>query len=250
MRNDAACCEPFGSDLIGILLAHRRATFGGSLERALQGRDLLLERGDLSTNYTLRGGGFPPDLIARMIEQGETAPESVATLGGRPMTLAMLQSADPAFRFENVASRLCRSRLAKLMLSLLSLTNPDNPNSARAVEGVPPSRWLSRLVELGMVEPTDLLDPWGRTFVFRAASGGTPRVVLSDRAPTFELTSPGPDGRAGTGDAIRGHDAFALEDDGSGQELGFDPQRDDRRLRRVFDSDRWPHGGPGVRERL
>lgn len=154
-------------------------------------------------HFTLRGGGFPPDLIARMIDQGQSAPESVATLGGRPMTLAMLQSADPAFRFENVASRLCRARLAKLMLSLLALTNPDNPNSARAVEGVPPSRWLSRLVELGMVEPTDLLDPWGRTFVFRAAQGGTPRVVLSDRAPTFELTSPGPDGRAGTGDDVR-----------------------------------------------
>lgn len=153
--------------------------------------------------FTLRGGGFPPDLIGRMLEAGVASEAGVATLGGRPMTLAMLQSADPEFRFENVAARLCRARLAKLMLSLLAFTNPDNADAARAIEGIPPSRWLSRLVELQMVEPVDLIDPWGRSFVFRPAQGGAPRVVLSDRAPTFELVSAGPDGRAGTGDDVR-----------------------------------------------
>lgn len=162
---------------------------------------------DDERSYTVRGGGFAPNLIARMIEQGTISVETAATLGGRPMTLAMLQSADPSFRFETVAARLCRARLAKLMLALMAFTNPDVPTAARAIEGVPPTRWLSRLVELGMVEPNDLLDPWGRAFVFRPAARGTPRVVLSDRAPTYELLSAGNDGRVGSGDDVR--DPFA-----------------------------------------
>jgi len=153
--------------------------------------------------YTQRGGGFLPNLIAKMIDNGAISAEDAATLGGRPMTIAMLSAADAGFRFENVAARLCRARLAKLMMALLAFTNPDDVSAARVIEGVPPSRWLSRLVEIGMIEPSDLIDPWGRSFVFRPAAGGTPRVVLSDRAPTYELVSPGRDGRAGSGDDVK-----------------------------------------------
>lgn len=185
-----------------------RRTAGALMVRieGLVNEEITLGPDDTRT-FTVRGGGFAPNLVGRMIEAGIASEEELATLGGRPMTLTMLQSADPNFRFELVAARLCRARLAKLMLALMAFTNPDEPAAARAIAGIPPTRWLSRLVELGMVEPGDLLDPWGRAFVFRPASGGTPRVVLSDRAPTYELISAGNDGRVGSADDVR--DPFA-----------------------------------------
>lgn len=152
-------------------------------------------------------GGFPPDLVARLVRLGHLSEERVETLGGRPMTLAMLQSADPSFRAENVAARFCRGQLVRAMLTLLAYTDPDSEGGARALAGLPPARWLSRLVELGALTPEQLRDPWGHALVFRPATGGTPRYVLSDRAPTYELISLGPDGRAGSRDDVR--DPFA-----------------------------------------
>ncbi|HJK90788.1 MAG TPA: alpha-2-macroglobulin family protein, partial [Polyangiaceae bacterium LLY-WYZ-15_(1-7)] len=113
----------------------------------------------------------------------------------------MIRAVDPSFSFDAVARRLARHQLVKLMVALMRFTDPDDENAARASAGQPPERWLSRLVQLGVLSPRELVDPWGNPFAFRRAA--TPRVVITARAPNWELVSPGPDGRVGTRDDVR-----------------------------------------------
>lgn len=151
--------------------------------------------------------GFDPRALEALVADGGLSPAAARTLGDGPMTLAMVEAADPSFRFERVAARVARRRLLRLMMAVVLFSSPDDENAARASAGQPPERWLSRMIEIGMLEPGALLDPWGRPFVLRRVSSGTPRYVLSDRAPLFELVSAGADGRYGTGDDVR--DPFA-----------------------------------------
>ncbi len=150
---------------------------------------------------------FAPDVLAWMVSQGTIDPGSVTTLGGQPMTAAMLTQADPSFSFDSVARRVARSRLVRLLVALSSLTNADDAAALRASQGAPPDRWLSLLVQLGMLEPDALVDPWGHAFVLRRVTGRHPAVVVSERAIDWELSSPGPDGVAGNADDVR--DPFA-----------------------------------------
>jgi hypothetical protein len=116
----------------------------------------------------------------------------------------MIRAVDPSFSFDNVARRVARQRLVRLLHALFRLADPDNPHAIRASSGEPPARWLSRLVQLGMVEDAALIDPWGRPFVFRRLPPGRRAVVVvSERAVDFELVSPGPDGISGNGDDVR-----------------------------------------------
>lgn len=126
-------------------------------------------------------------------------------LGGEAMTVAMLKSADSGFSFDTVGERIARTQLVRLLVALRRLSNPDDQNAARAVAGQPPERWLSRLVELGTLPREALIDPWGNPFTFRRTT--RPALVFSAQAAEWELSSPGPDGRAGTGDDIK--DPFA-----------------------------------------
>ncbi len=150
---------------------------------------------------------FAPNVLDWMVTQGMLAQESLTTLGGQPMTVAMLTQADPSFTFDNVARRVARARLVHLLVSLSSLTNADDESALRASSGAPPDRWLSLLVQLGMLEPDALVDPWGHAFVMRRVTGRHPAVVVSERAVDWELSSPGPDGVAGNADDVR--DPFA-----------------------------------------
>lgn len=134
--------------------------------------------------------------------------EEWRTLGGAPLTLAVLEAADPGFHLDTIARRVTRGRLVKLMSRLAAYLDPghDEPSTRRAQRSEPEERWLSRLVQLGGLRATDLLDAWGRPFVVRRAAR-RPALVLSARNPGLELVSPGPDGRAGTADDVR--DPFA-----------------------------------------
>ncbi|MFO0694355.1 MAG: MG2 domain-containing protein [Polyangiales bacterium] len=178
---------------IGQLMVALEQAVEGTIGGDLEEQRLVQRRGT--------GRGFHPDAIAWMVEQGNFSEEQVETLGGVPMTLAMLEAADPSFRFDTVATRIARRRLVRLLDALLAFTNPDDPNAQRASAGQPRERWLSRMIQLGILEPEALLDPWGRSFVFRPSPDA--RLVVSDRAPGWELVSPGPDGRPGTADDVR-----------------------------------------------
>lgn len=133
--------------------------------------------------------------------------DSSITLGGLRLTPAHLHEADPTFSFDTVARRVARNRLVFLLLALSRLGNPDDEAALRASAGQPPDRWLSLLVQLGMVTNEQLVDPWGRAYTFRRVTGRSPLVVVSEAALEWELSSPGPDGVAGNGDDVR--DPFA-----------------------------------------
>lgn len=143
---------------------------------------------------------FRPDVLEHLHQQRSGA--DYRTLGGETMTVAMLTEVDPSFDFDRVARRVARTKLLSLMVAITAYSNPDNTAATRASAGVPPEEWLSRLVQLGSVQPMALLDPWGRPFVFRRAGTRRPPVMLSERAAGWELVSAGPDGRAGNGDDV------------------------------------------------
>ena len=165
----------------------------GSDERAREG--IVRQRG--------KRVEFHPEVIANLIEARRLNAAQARTLGGEPLTLAMIRGADSSVSFDTVARRVARARLVRLLRTLVTFADPDNEAAARASAGEPPERWLSRLVQLSMVEAEALVDPWGRPFVFRRATGRRPRLIVSERAVDFELLSPGPDGVAGTGDDVR-----------------------------------------------
>ncbi len=162
---------------------------------------------DQVTHTTGRRIDFSPDVVTWLVDQGMLSTEVVTTLGGEPMTPAMITQADPSFTFDVVARRVARARLVRLLVTLSSLTNADDPSALRASQGAPPDRWLSLLVQLGMIEPDALVDPWGHAFVMRRVTGRHPAVVVSERAIDWELSSPGPDGVPGNADDVR--DPFA-----------------------------------------
>jgi len=153
------------------------------------------------------GRGFHPQVIEHLVSLHRLSESSARTLGGEPITVGMIEAADPGFSFDIVARRVARARLSKLLLALLHLTDADNPHAQRASANLPPERWLGTLVQLNMVQARDLVDPWGRPYQFRRVTGRRPTIAISERALDWELASPGPDGRINTGDDVR--DPFA-----------------------------------------
>ncbi|MEM9074663.1 MAG: MG2 domain-containing protein, partial [Myxococcota bacterium] len=144
---------------------------------------------------------FDPGAIARLRRDNRLSESQADTLGGETATIAMIRAVDPSFSFDAVARRIARARLVELMMALSRFSNPDDPNAARASAGQPPERWLSRMVQLGVLRPAQLVDPWGHPYSFRRAA--RPGILISDRAATWELVSAGPDGRFGSRDDVR-----------------------------------------------
>lgn len=172
-----------------------------ALEGLVQRLGSNQELRDQVTHTTGRRVEFAPDVLRYMHDQGQIG--AMTTLGGEPMTVAMLTATDPSFSFDSAARRVARARLVRLLVTLASLTNADDEAALRASAGAPPDRWLSLLVQLGMLAPDDLVDPWGHAFVMRRATGRRASVVVSERALDWELSSPGPDGVPGNGDDVR-----------------------------------------------
>lgn len=172
-----------------------------ALEGLVQQLSSDQELRDLVTRSTGRRVEFAPDVLRYMVDQGLIG--APTTLGGQPMTVAMLTASDPSFSFDAAARRVARARLVNLLVALSALTNADDEAALRASAGAPPDRWLSLLVQLGMLTPEALVDPWGHAFVLRRVTGRHPAVVVSERAVDWELSSPGPDGVPGNADDVR-----------------------------------------------
>lgn len=167
------------------------------------------DAGSRASIVEARGGrlGFHPAVVEHLVATRRLAERSALTLGGERLSVAMIEAADPGFSFDTVARRVARARLARLLLALSRLADPDDPAAQRASASLPPERWLGTLVQLGMVQARELSDPWGNGFVFRRVTGRRPRVAVSERALDWELASAGPDGRLGTADDVS--DPFA-----------------------------------------
>ncbi len=153
--------------------------------------------------------GTLSDLVIRTREKSRFRPavfdefdEIPRTLGEGELTLAMLHRADPAFTFDNVGRRVARRQLVGLLVALAYYLDPGDDASPemRGAAKEPKDRWLSRMVQRGLVEPESLRDPWGKLFELRASK--SPAVSIAVHAASLELVSAGPDGRFGTKDDI------------------------------------------------
>lgn len=175
-----------------VLIENAVAAIGSDPETA---RGIVVRTGNRSQ--------FDPRILDTLVDQGDVEPRMAATLGDSRATIAMIERADSSFSFDRVARRIARRRLVVLMTALVNFTNPDDATAAREASSEPPERWLSRMLDRGRITADDLMDPWNHAFAFRRVTNGTPRVVLSDRAPMYELVSAGPDGVAGNTDDVR-----------------------------------------------
>ncbi|MCZ7680931.1 MAG: MG2 domain-containing protein [Sandaracinaceae bacterium] len=174
-------------------LARRAARSGGAARgaapprarpdraRARAGR-LRARTGARRARRDRAGPRLPPGVIAHLVATRRLGDAAARSLGGEPLTVAMIESGDPGFSFETVARRVARARLARLLLALARLTDPDNPQAQRVSAPLPPDRWLGALVQLSMVPSRDLVDPWGHPFVLREVRGRRARVAVSERA--------------------------------------------------------------------
>ena len=196
------------------------ATERGDLRDPFGLRDELLRRGlgvvmmalensiDASIDENARGvvaanhHGFEPTAIHALSEAGNLDESQLHTLGGGEMTLAMLQAADASFTYDRAARRVARRRLVRLLASLRAYLDPgEGGRNTAATE--PPDRWLSRMVQRGVVNAAALRDPWGGSFVLRRAQPGRDSIAIAVPAAGWELISPGPDRAAGTADDVR-----------------------------------------------
>ncbi|RLB52561.1 MAG: hypothetical protein DRJ42_14515 [Deltaproteobacteria bacterium] len=132
--------------------------------------------------------------------------EAMASLGGEPLEIASLTTLDAAFTFDNVARRITRERLFRLLVLLrehMHARGLDRPWARRG----DPAEYLTTLLDGGTSfsgdwpESGHLYDGWGRPFVLRPARGGS-RFTFLEPVSGWELISAGPDGRAGTGDDL------------------------------------------------
>jgi hypothetical protein len=143
------------------------------------------------------GWVFNPELLTLVTAAMEPPPE---TPGGEPLALADLVAVDPQVTFDNVARRVTRLKLFRLLSEVRAfrLERRLDPEEPALKE---PNAILRRLVRDGRIPQDLLLDPWGGTIQFMKSAG--PPLPFLSVARGFELRAPGPDRRAGTPDDIR-----------------------------------------------
>lgn len=186
---------PLGDELRRRGLARTMKALEDSLATALD---------DGTVGERTVGRGAARRFRPRTLGELEFAP---TTLGDGALTLDMLQDAVPGFTFHNVARRVARARLVKLLVALAAYLDPgdDAPPIRRAAAREPHGRWLARMVARGLVRAEDLADPWGGRFTLRPSR--KPSLIMAREAVGLELCSAGPDGVFGNADDV--NDIFA-----------------------------------------
>ena len=143
--------------------------------------------------------------------------KAITGLDGSPLTIAALQALDPNLTFDNVARRLTRRRLLRLLVALKDFVRAEQLDYGWARRKSPAS-WLNALRgrelpegddgdESEEIRREDLFDAWGRPFRLVKARGARARFRFLEPVVGHELLSAGPDGRFGTRDDL--FDPFA-----------------------------------------
>jgi hypothetical protein len=146
---------------------------------------------------------FNAQILASIADSGMLGAEGATGLGGEDLSVDALRAFDPAFTYDNVARRITRERLFRIMVALRAFVQQNGFDLPWARLG-DPSTWLQHLPEIytesGAVQPRELVDGWGRPFVLRAL----PRARFTGWSPLdgWEVASPGADGRIGNGDDV------------------------------------------------
>jgi hypothetical protein len=147
-----------------------------------------------------REGGrwvFNPELLTLATDAMSDPPR---TPGGEVLTLPDLMAVDPQVTFDNVARRITRLKLFRVLAAVRAerrerRLDPDEPVWKE------PNAFLRRMVQQGKLTADQLTDPWGGTLQFVRASGPTVPFLTAVRG--FELHAPGPDGLVGTADDVK-----------------------------------------------
>jgi hypothetical protein len=148
---------------------------------------------------------FNAQIVASVADGGDLGGEGATGLGGEPITVEALRAYDPAFTYDNVARRITRERLFRLLVALRRFVLQNGYDIPWARLG-DPSTWLAHTTELydqaiGQLTTRELVDGWGRPFVL-APVNGRARYGAWQPLPGWEVYSLGPDGRASTGDDV------------------------------------------------
>ncbi|MBX7194248.1 MAG: hypothetical protein K1X94_19490 [Sandaracinaceae bacterium] len=148
---------------------------------------------------------FNAQIVASVADGGDLGGEGATGLGGEPITVEALRAFDPAFTYDNVARRITRERLFRLLVALRRFVLQNGYDIPWARLG-DPSTWLAHTTELydqsiGQLGTRELVDGWGRPFALAPVSGA-PRYGAWQPLPGWEVYSLGPDGRARTGDDV------------------------------------------------
>lgn len=138
---------------------------------------------------------FNPELMTLVTD---AMTEQPTTPGGEPVSLGDLMAVDGQITFDNVAKRVTRLKLFTVLdqvrLSRAGF-DPDEPLFAD------PNVFLRKLVREGTVGEPALLDPWGGQISFHKSDGEYVPFISFKRG--WELRSPGPDGKMGSGDDVK-----------------------------------------------
>lgn len=139
---------------------------------------------------------FNPELLSLVTAAMDPPP---VTPGGEPITLADLVSVDGQVTYNNVARRVARLKLFRVLEAVRAYrrdrsADPDEPVLRD------PNAILRRIVTRGQISTQDLVDPWGGTMAF--VKGRGQRLPFLSVAG-FELHAPGPDNKLGTPDDVK-----------------------------------------------
>lgn len=153
-----------------------------------------------------RGWDFNAQIVDAIAAAGRLGGDGARGLGGEPLSIVALRSLDPAFTYDNVARRVTRERMFKLLLLLRTFVQQQSLDLRWSWQG-DPTTWLEQAIGrwapgVGSVQRTDLVDGWGHPFVLRPTPGGRARFTALVPVQGYELLSGGPDGRVGNGDDL------------------------------------------------
>lgn len=151
-----------------------------------------------------RGFSFNSQILESAAASGRLGPAGATGLGGDPLTIEQLRGFDPQLTYDNVARRITRERLFRLILALRSFVQGRGFDLPWSRLG-DPSEWMRQLQGqtvpgAGTIQRRHLVDGWGRPFRLQRARGGRSRFTFVDPLGAWEIVSAGPDGRFGTRD--------------------------------------------------
>lgn len=138
---------------------------------------------------------FNPELMTLVTDAMSNKP---LTPGGEPVGLSDLIAIDPQITYDNVARRVTRLKMFNVLSTMRTARVGLDPDEPILEE---PNVFLRKLTREGSIGDADLLDPWGGQLSFFKANGEYVPFVSVRRG--WELRSPGPDGKMGTGDDVK-----------------------------------------------
>ncbi len=138
---------------------------------------------------------FNPELMTLVTDAMDQKP---LTPGGEPVSLADVIAIDNQITYDKVARRVARLKLFSVLSTLRSSRMGMDVDEPIFTD---PNVFLRKLLREGTVNDAGVIDPWGGRLSFY--KGATEHIPFVSVKKGWELRSPGPDGKLGTGDDVK-----------------------------------------------